>query len=102
MGHVQSSGTVLAPRMVGALNNVSVETVVCSDGATVVLTTTGELVALVEFGVKRRIVSRKVVDVAKIEVRVVKKAMDTFASKSVFAFRRKARKWSILVVLLGG
>ena len=41
LGHLQSSGTVLAPRMVGALNNVSVETVVCSDGATVVLTRSG-------------------------------------------------------------
>ena len=58
----------MAPRIVGTLNNISMEAVVCSDEATVVLTTNEELVALVEFGVKRRIVFRKVVDMANIEV----------------------------------
>ena len=71
LGHIQSAGSfVTSPRLVGSLgNNVSIETVVCSDGATVVLTTAGELIALVEFGVKRRLAgARKVQDVQKIQV----------------------------------
>ena len=70
LGHVQTAGPfVTTPRLVASLNNnVTVETVVCSDGATVVLTTAGELIALVEFGVKRRLTSRKIVDVQKIQV----------------------------------
>ena len=68
LGHIPTAGPfVTTPRVVASLNNVTVETVVCSDGATVVLTTAGELIALFEFGVKRRLTSRKIVDVQKIQ-----------------------------------
>ena len=56
LGHIPTAGPfVTTPRVVASLNNVTVETVVCSDGATVVLTTAGELIALFEFGVNRRL-----------------------------------------------
>ncbi len=68
LGHIRGERTVSAPKLVSSLNEkrISIRMVACSDGAVVVLTEGGELLALHEYQ-NRRIASRHH-DVAKIVV----------------------------------
>ena len=68
LGHMRGV-KVPQPMVVSSLLiNIEIADIACSDGATVVLTTTGELMALHEFGLKRRLTSKKLHDIQKIQV----------------------------------
>ena len=66
LGHTKGDKVGL-PRVVSSLKEISIKDVSCSEGATIILTNCGEILALNGFSTKRRLTSRKYHDVVKIQ-----------------------------------
>ena len=70
LGHIKSENTtyITTPRLVSSLNqkDIEISLVSCSEGAIVVYTTSGELIALYEYQTKKRVTSKRVQDIIKV------------------------------------